>query len=451
MKNILKYILTFFFLFACIAVYPRSYSFRGLSLTEGLSDLVVNAIYKDSLGYVWIGTGNSLERFDGIHIKHYLIVGDDEKLKRVNVITEMPDNQIWMGNGMGLWRLNEEKNDLEPIARETINHGVHSLLHDGKGTLYIGTEAGLFIYRKGNMNKNILIIICLLILSGLTGLYSQDTGDVQVKSGYVKVPEGSLYYEEAGTGEPLIFIHGHSLDRRMWNEQFFKFAKHYRAIRYDLRGYGISSKQTEDFQFTHAEDLVALMDALHIRKAHIVGLSLGGFVGADMLGCFPDRMLSAFLASGNIRKSKGPSEPMTKEEAAKRDEEIAALEKKGVDVMKKEWFEGLMQSGGTRKERMRVPLWEMIDDWDAWQPLHKEVRVIIGLDAYAKLKENHPQVPTLIVEGRSPGNRYSDHPEILDYLPNGKLKVLDDCGHMMNMEQPEAFNEALEEFLNDLE
>ena len=82
MKNILKYILTFFFLFACIAVYPRSYSFRGLSLTEGLSDLVVNAIYKDSLGYVWIGTGNSLERFDGIHIKHYLIVGDDEKLKR---------------------------------------------------------------------------------------------------------------------------------------------------------------------------------------------------------------------------------------------------------------------------------------------------------------------------------------------------------------------------------
>lgn len=80
------------------------------------------------------------------------------------------------------------------------------------------------------------------------------------------------------------------------------------------------------------------MDALHIRKAHIVGLSLGGFVGADMLGCFPDRMLSAFLTSGNIRKSKGPSDPMTKEEAAKRDEEIAALEKKGVDVMKKEWF-----------------------------------------------------------------------------------------------------------------
>lgn len=166
-----------------------------------------------------------------------------------------------------------------------------------------------------------------------------------------------------------------------------------------------------------------------------------------MLGWFPERMASAFLASGNIRKSKGPSQPMTKEEALKRDEEIAALKVKGVDVMKREWFEGLMSSGGTRKERMRQPLWEMIDDWDAWQPLHKEVRVIAGLDAYEAIKKNHPTVPTLIVEGKSPNNRYSNQPEILKYLPNGKLKVLEDCGHMLNMEQPKAFNAALREFL----
>lgn len=268
-----------------------------------------------------------------------------------------------------------------------------------------------------------------------------------VKQGRIEVGNGSLYYEEAGTGEPVIFVHGHSLDHRMWNEQFPVFAKKYRAIRYDLRGYGISSPQTEDYQFTHVEDLRTLMDSLHIKKAHIVGLSLGGFVGADMLGCFPERMLSAFLASGNIRKSKGPSEPMTREEATKRDEEIAALKKKGVDVMKKEWYEGLMKSGGSQRERMLQPLWRMIDDWDAWQPLHKEVRVIAGLDALAKLKANHPAVPTLIVEGRSENNRFSEHPEILNYLPNGKMKIIDDCGHMMNMERPEEFNAALEEFL----
>ena len=272
-----------------------------------------------------------------------------------------------------------------------------------------------------------------------------------IKQGRVNVGNGSLYYEEAGQGEPIIFVHGHSLDHRMWDEQFSVLAKKYRVIRYDLRGYGISSSQTEDYQFTHAEDLVTLMDSLHIKKAHIVGLSLGGFITADMLAYFPDRMLSAFLASGNIRKSKGPSEPMTPEEARVRDKEIAALKEKGVDVMKKEWFEGLMKSGGSQRERMRESLWQMIDEWDAWQPLHKEVRVVDGLDAIEELKKNHPDVPALIVEGHSSGNRFSKEPPILQYLPNGKLKVIDDCGHMLNMERPEEFNAALEEFLKNVQ
>ena len=272
-----------------------------------------------------------------------------------------------------------------------------------------------------------------------------------VKQGRVEVGNGSLYYEEAGTGAPVILVHGHSLDHRMWDEQFSVLAKKYRVIRYDLRGYGISSSQTEDYQFTHAEDLVTLMDSLHIKKAHIVGLSLGGFITADMLAYFPDRMLSAFLASGNIRKSKGPSEPMTKEEAKVRDEEIAALKKKGVEVMKKEWFEGLMKSGGSQRERMRAPLWQMIDEWDAWQPLHKEVRVVAGLDAIEELKKSHPAVPSLIVEGHSSDNKFSKKTPILEYLPNGKLKIIEDCGHMMNMERPEEFNAALEEFLINIE
>ena len=116
-------------------------------------------------------------------------------------------------------------------------------------------------------------------------------------------------------------------------------------------------------------------------------------------------------------------------------------------LMKKEWFEGLMKSGGSQRERMRESLWQMIDEWDAWQPLHKEVRVVAGLDAIEKLKKNHPDVPALIVEGHSSGNRFSKEPPILQYLPNGKLKVIDDCGHMLNMERPEEFNAALEEFL----
>ena len=95
-------------------------------------------------------------------------------------------------------------------------------------------------------------------------------------------------------GEPIIFVHGHSLDHRMWDEQFSVFAKKYHVIRYDLRGYGISSAQTEDYQFMHVEDLVTLMDSLHLQKAHIVGLSLGGFITADMLAYFQPDVIGFF-------------------------------------------------------------------------------------------------------------------------------------------------------------
>ncbi|NDW11895.1 alpha/beta hydrolase [Bacteroides sp. 214] len=289
---------------------------------------------------------------------------------------------------------------------------------------------------------NTLHILCVGILFLVTGCASDS-----IKSGYIEVDNGSLYYEELGKGEPIILIHGHSLDHRMWDTQFEVFAKQYRVIRYDSRGYGRSSQQQEGYQFTHAADLVKLMNALHIDKAHIVGLSMGGFIGADMLGYYPERVKSAVLASGNIRKSPGPSTPMDEEEATRREQEIAELKAKGVDVMKREWFEGLMNSGGTQRERMREPLWQMISDWSAWQPLHKEARVIIGLDAYAALKEKCPKVPVLLIAGNAPGNRYAEHPDILNYLPNGKQIVLDDCGHMLNMEQPEAFNAAVMEFI----
>ena len=73
MKNIQKYILLFHLLVCCLWAYPSTYALRGLTVSDGLSDLLVNALYKDSLGFVWIGTGNSLERFDGNHIRHYPI------------------------------------------------------------------------------------------------------------------------------------------------------------------------------------------------------------------------------------------------------------------------------------------------------------------------------------------------------------------------------------------
>lgn len=256
---------------------------------------------------------------------------------------------------------------------------------------------------------------------------------------------GRLYYQEQGQGEAVFLFHGHSLDHRMWAAQIPALSDKYRVIVPDFRGYGRSSQQDEQQQYTHVDDIIALMDSLGIDRAHFVGLSMGSFVAGDMVAMYPERMLSCVLASGGIRSTPGPHTPMDSVESARRDDEIAALQAQGIDDYKRQWIEALISSGGTNREQMRPALTQMITDWSAWQPLHKEVRLFYAREAWDSLRVRRPQVPTLILNG---ANDYNGKPStMLDYLPNGQHKVLPNCGHMMNMDQPDAFNRELLHFL----
>ena len=292
--------------------------------------------------------------------------------------------------------------------------------------------------------KSILFLSFLIMLS----LHAT----AKNKTGYIPVSGGAqLYYEVRGSGSPVILLHGHSLDTRMWDEQYKAFAKKHRVVRFDFRGYGRSSEQTETFQFTHMKDLLTVMDSLHISRAHIVGLSMGSFVAADLLALHPERIISCTMASGGMKTYKGPSEPMDSIESAQRDKKIAVLKEYGVEKMKKEWLEQLIASGGSKRERMRKPLKAMIDTWTAWQPLHKEVRVIEAHDAEVVFRSHKTMVPTLVLTGGAEVKGKPYRPWELDYLPNGTQQVLPDCGHMMNMEQPEAFNNAVLTFIEQHE
>jgi pimeloyl-ACP methyl ester carboxylesterase len=83
-----------------------------------------------------------------------------------------------------------------------------------------------------------------------------------------------LFHEISGQGEPLVFLHGGQLDRRLWDEQFTLFAGTHRVIRYDARGFGKSASPTG--VFAHEDDLHTLLDHLGIQRATLIGLSLGG-------------------------------------------------------------------------------------------------------------------------------------------------------------------------------
>lgn len=267
-----------------------------------------------------------------------------------------------------------------------------------------------------------------------------------VKTGFINVGGAKLYYEELGKGEPLIFIHGHSFDHSEWDPQFFEFAKKYRVIRYDCRGYGYSDKPKEDLAFLHTEDLLKLMNKLKIKKAHLVGLSMGGFIATDFLALHQNRLLSVTAASGDIFPVPGPSESWTKEQLAVRRAEIEKVKQKGTMNQKWNWLNALMRNGGTNLEGIRRAVWDMIYKWDQWQPLHAEPRLVLGNDAVSILKKQKITVPVMVLTAEADKNRVN---QLLACVPTAVQVLVPNAGHVSNLENPVDFNRLVIEFLKN--
>ncbi|WP_114778477.1 alpha/beta fold hydrolase [Botryobacter ruber] len=347
--------------------------------------------------------------------------------------------------GLGNWR--EEVNAAgEPMLLSSPSWAGAYPWIDKKNNVY-----GFFLTRVASQKDGFSSFYASPVLPLLVRDVLQRAQDSSiVRSGWVSVGDAKLYYEEAGQGEPLILLHGHSLNRTMWDKQFFELAKNYRVIRYDMRGYGWSDDPVEDVPFTHAGDLTRLMQHHKIEKAHLVGLSLGSYVGTDMLALHPKKLLSLTAASGIYYHFTGSDQPITEAERQKRQEQIKAYKKNGIDVNKWEWFQALMRSGGSRKEEMRRPLWDMIYKWKAWQPLHIEPRLLLGNAVVPKLKQQQIKVPVLVLIGEldgGPGRSATSEAEAKDLFPNAKIILLKDAGHMSNMEAPEAFTKEVTSFL----
>jgi pimeloyl-ACP methyl ester carboxylesterase len=103
----------------------------------------------------------------------------------------------------------------------------------------------------------------------------------------LKVNGAHLYYEMAGEGNPLVLLHAGIADCRMWDDQFEPLAQHFRVIRYDARGFG-QSEPTADAYYPY-EDLRAVMDALEVESAYLVGCSMGGKTILDFALAYPER------------------------------------------------------------------------------------------------------------------------------------------------------------------
>ena len=131
---------------------------KPITSRDGLSDMLVNMIYKDSTGYIWFGTEESLDRYDGNNITSYRFPADRPGSRRVTSITELGRGDIYAGNNQGLYLLRRGSNVPEPFLADKIGGAVNALADDGKENLYIGTQQGLYRYNTKKKHTDRLLL-----------------------------------------------------------------------------------------------------------------------------------------------------------------------------------------------------------------------------------------------------------------------------------------------------
>jgi pimeloyl-ACP methyl ester carboxylesterase len=270
-----------------------------------------------------------------------------------------------------------------------------------------------------------------------------------------KFPTTSLYYEELGQGEPVILLHDHSVDCRMWDGIFYRLAKTHRVIRYDLRGYGKSDMPEVGFGFLQADDLKNLMDALKIKKAHLAGLSMGGMTLADFVALYPERVLTATISSGAI--SGFPDRTTASKKLLKiyndtvfslKRAEVKKNMETGIDTLKMEWKRAMKSISGKHYRSIKKKLNGMIDDWQAWQWTHPEIDAFIGAQADSLLskQKTHPRILFLIGQHDSKGSKRSMQ-RMAALCKESRIRMMPEAGHFTVMECPDEFLRGMEAFI----
>jgi proline iminopeptidase len=262
-----------------------------------------------------------------------------------------------------------------------------------------------------------------------------------------------LYYEEAGQGTPILFVHEFAGDYRNWELQMRYFSRRHRCITYSARGYLPSDvpKDWKDYSYKHwASDAIAVLDHLKIAKAHIVGLSMGGFT-AVMLGLlYPDRCLSIAPAGAGSGSERAHTEDFRKNSRALADEFL----KKGTpEVVKAYGLSPARISFLVKDPRGFEEFNKMFSEHDA-QGCANTMRGFQAerpslYDFEADIRKI--AVPALIVVGDEDEPCLEPSFLLKQWMPTAGLVVLPRTGHVVNQEEPALFNEAVADFIARVE
>jgi pimeloyl-ACP methyl ester carboxylesterase len=256
-----------------------------------------------------------------------------------------------------------------------------------------------------------------------------------------------LHYEEAGSGTPLIFVHEFAGDHRSWEPQMRFFSRRYRCITYAARGFPPSDIPEDGAKYSQArarDDILAVLDHLKIERAHVCGLSMGGFATLHFGIKYPKRARSLVVAGCGYGAEPDKKEKFQAEcEAA-----ASAFENNWAETAKK------YAIGPTRiRFQQKDPRgWAEFAQQYAEHSSKGQALTMRGVQMkrpslYELVNDMRKiEVPTLVVTGDEDDPCLEPGLLMKRSIPTAGLVVIPWSGHTINLEEPDAFNRALLEF-----
>jgi len=301
--------------------------------------------------------------------------------------------------------------------------------------------------------KKLLLILSLAFLLCFTFScqkaeeVAEASEEIQRETGYAEVNNTRLYYEIAGSGDTLVFIHGNFGDNRHWDGQFEALAKNYNVIRYDVRGYGKSSLPVEGESYSNHDDLKALLEHLGISNAHVCGLSMGSGIAVDFALAYP-KMCESLILIGPW--ANGYNSPAMAEFYELFGKISSVLKESGTKAAADCWSDSPFWKSTLKNRQAYERFREISYEYSFWSFLNQDPVIIVSPPAAQQLDKL--TLPTLIITAEYD---FEAGKEIADLMEqkNSKAKkiVIAGAGHCMNMEKPEEFNTAVLGFLKNLE
>jgi pimeloyl-ACP methyl ester carboxylesterase len=259
----------------------------------------------------------------------------------------------------------------------------------------------------------------------------------------------TLHAEETGAGEPLVFIHEFAGDHRSWEPQVRHFSAGYRCVTYAARGYPPSDVPTDLEAYSQARavtDAIAVLDGLGIDRAHLVGLSMGGFTALHLVLGHPDRVSSAVVAGAGYGAQPERADAFRAESMIT----AAAFAAEGAAKVAERYAVGPARVQFQDKNPRG---WAEFAAALAGHSSLGSALTMRGVQAarpslYALTEElAEVRTPVLVVTGDEDEGCLEPALMLKRTIPTAGLAVLPRTGHTANLEEPDVFNQAVDKFL----